>query len=127
MRLAVPHARDLQSQQHGASTGPARRCIPRAQIDGQIYGTKAKDLLGKLQQQKKNAAAKTYARRFDGPIDLKDPVIAGMIGRPLPKGFAGLFDSPLSFLNTTPPRSRRRCRWTGCTPTASTGCPWSRM
>ncbi len=70
-------------------------------IDGQIYETKAKDLLGKLQQQKKAAAAKTYARKFDGPIDKKNTVIAGMIDRPLPKGFAGLFDSPLSFLSTT--------------------------
>jgi hypothetical protein len=57
--------------------------------------------MGKLQQQKKNTATKTYARRFDGPIDKKDPVIAAVIGRPLPKGFAGLFDSPLSFLSTS--------------------------
>jgi len=76
-----------------------------SQIDRHIYDQKAQELRAKLQQ-KKSGAAKTYAKRFDGPIDAKDPVIRDVIGRPLPKGFAGLFDSPLSFLkassSTTP-------------------------
>jgi hypothetical protein len=79
------------------------------QIDRHIYDQKAQELRAKLQQ-KKSGVAKTYARRLDGPIDAKDPVIAGVIGRPLPKGFAGLFDSPLGFLSgtsTTKPPSVR--------------------
>lgn len=77
------------------------------EIDTQIE-TKAKDLRAKLQGQKKSATTKTYARKLDGPIDAKDPVIAGIIGRPLPQGFAGLFDSPLNFVHadvTTKPSS----------------------
>jgi hypothetical protein len=68
------------------------------QIDRHLYDQKAQELRAKLQQSKKGTA-KTYAKRLDGPIDAKDPVIAGVIARSLPKGFAGLFDSPLNFIN----------------------------
>jgi hypothetical protein len=72
------------------------------QIDRHIYEQKAQELRAKLQQQKKAGLGKTYARKLDGPIDpKKDTWIAGVIDRPLPKGFAGLFDSPLSFLQGT--------------------------
>jgi len=70
------------------------------QIDRQIYEQKGQELRAKLQQ-KKSGTAKAYARRFDGPIGAKDPVIADVIKRPLPKGFAGLFESPLSFITIT--------------------------
>ena len=71
------------------------------QIDRQIYEKKAQELRAKLQQQKKGGTAKAYARKLDGPIDRKDAVIAGIIDRRLPKGFMGLFDSPLGFISAT--------------------------
>ena len=77
------------------------KVLAPSQIDRYVYEQKAQDLRAKLLQQKKSGASKTYARRLDGPIDAKDPVIDGIIGRPLPKGFAGLFASPLSFINVT--------------------------
>ena len=79
----------------------SNKAFAPSQIDRYIYEQKAQDLRAKLLQQRKSGAAKTYARRLDGPIDAKDPVIEGIIGRPLPKGFAGLFDSPLSFIDIT--------------------------
>jgi hypothetical protein len=78
------------------------------QIDRQIYEEKAQTLRTKLRQRKESAAARTYARRFDGPICADDAVIAGVIDRPLPQGFIGLFESPLGFLGALglrPPRS----------------------
>ena len=85
----------------GMAIDRTNRLLTPSQIDRTIYDQKAQDLRLKLQAQRKSGAAKTYARKLDGPIDAKDPVIAGVIGRPLPKGFAGLFDSPLSFINAT--------------------------
>ncbi len=81
--------------------GRTGKAYAPGQIDRTIYDQKAQELRAKLQQQKKGGAAKPYARRLDGPIDKKDPVIAGLIDRPLPQGFMGLFDSPLGFINAT--------------------------
>jgi hypothetical protein len=82
--------------------GRTGKAYPPGQIDRYIYEQKAQELRAKLQQQKKGGVGKTYARKFDGPIDpKKDTWIAGLIDRPLPQGFSGLFDSPLSFLNVT--------------------------
>ena len=73
------------------------RTFPPGQIDRYVYDQKAQELRTRLQR-KKSGTAKAYPRRLDGPIDANDPVIAGIIPRPLPKGFAGLFESPLSFI-----------------------------
>jgi hypothetical protein len=81
--------------------GRTGKAYTPGQIDRQIYEQKAQELRAKLQQQKKGGVGRTYAKKLDGPIDAKDPVIDGVIKRPLPKGFLGLFDSPLSFLNAT--------------------------
>ncbi len=81
--------------------GRVGKAYTPGQIDRHIYDTKAQELRAKLQQQKKGGVGKTYAGKLDGPIDKKDPVIAGIIDRPLPKGFMGLFDSPLGFINAT--------------------------
>ncbi|MCU0915913.1 MAG: hypothetical protein MUC88_15335 [Planctomycetes bacterium] len=70
------------------------------QIDRFIYDKKATELRAKLQQSK-SGAPKPYARRLDGPIDVNDHVIKGVIDRKLAKGFVGLFESPLSFLRAT--------------------------
>jgi len=42
-------------------------------------------------------AEKLYTPRLTGPIGPNDPV--NVLGRPLPRGFAGVFDSPLGFLD----------------------------
>ncbi len=67
------------------------------QIDRYVYEKKAQPLQSKLRENKKGTG-KPYPRRFDGAVGAKDAIVAGIIDRPLPKGFAGLFDSPLSFL-----------------------------
>ncbi len=72
------------------------------QIDRHIYEQKAQPLQSKLRESKKGTG-KAYARKFDGPIGAKEAVIEGIIDRPLPKGFAGLFDSPLSFIKVDAP------------------------
>jgi hypothetical protein len=81
--------------------GRTGKAYTPGQIDRQIYEQKAQELRAKLQQQKKGGAGKTYAKKLDGPISKTDPIIAGLIDRPLPKGFLGLFDSPLSFIDVT--------------------------
>lgn len=86
---------------NGMALDRTGKVLAPSQIDRYVYEQKAQDLRAKLLQQKKSGASKTYARRLDGPIDAKDPVIKDVIGRPLPKGFAGLFASPLSFINIT--------------------------
>ncbi len=69
-------------------------------IDTHIYEEKAQELSAEMQRPK-GAAAKAYTPRLTAPIDPCDRVIAEVIGRPLPKGFAGLFDSPLGFIDVT--------------------------
>ena len=86
---------------NGMALDRTGKVLAPSQIDRYLYEQKAQDLRAKLLQQKKSGASKTYARRLDGPIDAKDPVIEGIIGRSLPKGFAGLFASPLSFIDVT--------------------------
>jgi len=81
--------------------GRVGKAYTPGQIDRYIYEQKAQELRAKLQQQKKGGATKTYARKLDGPIDKTDAVVAGILDRPLPKGFMGLFDSPLGFLSAT--------------------------
>jgi len=53
------------------------------------------------------AAEKPYTPRLTGPIGPNEPV--NVLGRPLPRGFAGLFDSPLGFLDldAVPPQPSR--------------------
>jgi len=77
-------------------------------IDQQIYDEKAQEL-DSLMRRSKPGAAKTYKSRLTSPIDPCDPVIAGVIQRPLPKGFLGLLESPLDFIDSTSiPRVRPR-------------------
>jgi hypothetical protein len=82
--------------------GRTGKAYTPGQIDRYIFEQKAQELRVKLQEQKKGGVGKTYARKLDGPIDpKKDTWIAGIIDRPLPKGFLGLFDAPLDFINPT--------------------------
>jgi hypothetical protein len=74
-----------------------------SQVDRHILEGKVPDLRAKLSQQKKSASTKSYARKLDGAIKADDPVIVGIIDRPLPKGFAGLFESPLAYLGASQP------------------------
>ncbi|MBN2133016.1 MAG: hypothetical protein JW741_26185 [Sedimentisphaerales bacterium] len=52
-------------------------------------------------------AEKPYTPRTTGPIGPNEPV--NIFGRPLPRGFAGVFDSPLSYLelDAVPPQPSR--------------------
>jgi hypothetical protein len=82
--------------------GRTGKAYTPGQIDRYIFEQKAQELRVKLQEQKKGGVGKTYAGKLDGPIDpKKDTWIAGIIDRPLSKGFQGLFDSPLGFINAT--------------------------
>jgi len=75
------------------------RTFAPGEIDRYIYEQKAQELRAKLAQGgSKNG--KTYASRLTGAIDPNDPIIAGVIDRPLPNGFAGLVESPLAFIET---------------------------
>lgn len=69
------------------------------QIDRYVYEQNAQELGTQLRGQK-GGAGKSYTPKLTGAIDPCDPVIYGVIDRPLPKGFAGLFDSPLGFMDT---------------------------
>jgi hypothetical protein len=70
------------------------------QIDKYVYEQKAQELSAEMQRGR-SGNAKVYKTRLTGAIDPCDPVIAGVIKRPLPKGFVGLFESPLSFIDAT--------------------------
>lgn len=70
------------------------------QIDKHVYEEKAQELSAALRGQR-TGNSKVYTPRLTGAIDPCDEVIAGVIDRPLPKGFLGLLESPLDFIDTT--------------------------
>jgi hypothetical protein len=76
------------------------------ELDGKTYSpgqvdAEVQEKARALQQRLQNDDTSETARAFDSvrqtPIDANDPV--NPLGRPLPKGFVGLFESPLSHLN----------------------------
>ncbi|MBP7050715.1 MAG: hypothetical protein KBE65_06855 [Phycisphaerae bacterium] len=77
------------------------------EIDHRIYEEKAQTLRAELLRQKEAEPTEKYVRRFNGVIAPEDPAIAGIINRPLPNGFVGLFERPLSFLDAMPGRMPR--------------------
>ncbi len=81
----------------GKSFAPGR-------IDQYVYEEKAQELLTEMQR-RKTGASRTYTPRSTGAIDPCDAAVAGVIARPLPKGFVGLFESPLDFIETPAPRT----------------------
>lgn len=74
------------------------RSFAPGQIDRYVYDEKAQELSAQMQRER-SGNVKVYAPRLTAAIDPCDPVIAGVIDRPLPKGFLGLLESPLSFLD----------------------------
>jgi len=68
------------------------------QIDRYIHEQKAQELRANLQQQK-TAAAKPYRSPLTGSITPNDAIVAGLFDRPLARGFLGLFNDPLGFIN----------------------------
>ncbi|MGE5293920.1 MAG: hypothetical protein ACM3VT_03755 [Solirubrobacterales bacterium] len=69
-------------------------------IDQQIYDEKTQELSVEIASPK-SGTARPYTPKLTGAIDPCDKAVAGTVSRPLPKGFAGLFDSPLSFIDAT--------------------------
>jgi len=69
------------------------------QIDRYIYEEKAQELNTELRG-RRTGSGKVYTPRLTSRIDPCDAVIDDVIDRPLPKGFAGLLDDPLSFIDT---------------------------
>lgn len=67
-------------------------------IDSHIYEEKAQELSA-VMGVKKGGESRPYHAKLTSPLDPCDLLVAGVIGRPLPKGFAGLFESPLSFID----------------------------
>ena len=67
------------------------------QIDRYVY-EQAQELNEEMQRQR-TSKSKAYTPRLTGPVDPCDSAVAGVIGRPLPAGFVGLFESPLSFID----------------------------
>lgn len=76
------------------------RSFTPGQIDGYVYEEKAQELSVELTGQR-GGPHKVYTSKLTGAIDPCDPAIRDVIDRPLPKGFAGLFESPLSFIDAT--------------------------
>lgn len=77
------------------------RSLTPGQIDRYIFDSKAQELTAQMQR-RQTGAGREYTPRLTGVIDPCDPVIAGVIDRPLPGGFAGLLESPLDFLEAAP-------------------------
>lgn len=76
------------------------RTFAPGRVDRYIQEQKAQELQEKLRQQR-SGDGKVYTSRLNGLIDPCDPVIAGVIDRPLDSGFLGLFAEPLSFIEAT--------------------------
>ncbi|HNS19215.1 MAG TPA: hypothetical protein PKH24_01890 [Sedimentisphaerales bacterium] len=70
------------------------------QIDRYVFEEKAQELSAQLRR-KKTGDRVAYTPRLTGPVDPCDNSIAGLFNRPLPRGFAGLLESPLDFIDTT--------------------------
>ncbi len=77
------------------------RSFAPGQIDRYIQEQHARELQEKLRQTVRSGG-QAYTSRLSGKINPDDAVIAGVIDRPLPKGFAGLFDDPLGFIQVAP-------------------------
>jgi len=73
--------------------------VSPGRVDQQV-ADKAQELSAELRSAK-TGNSKVYRPKLTGAVDPCDAVIDGVINRPLPKGFAGLFESPLSFIDTT--------------------------
>ena len=69
-------------------------------VDRHIQEEKAGELREKLRQ-RSTGEGKAYASRLNGPIDPNDPVVAGIVSRPLSRGFLELFETPV-VLDDTP-------------------------
>jgi hypothetical protein len=76
------------------------KSLAPGQIDIYVHDEKAQELSAELRR-KKTSNSLVYKPKLTGVIDPCDPVIAGVIDRPLPKGFVGLLESPLGFIDTT--------------------------
>lgn len=72
------------------------------QIDRYVHDEKAQELSAELRR-KKGGDKKVYEPRLTGAIEPNDQAVDGVISRALPKGFLGLFESPLSFIDTAAP------------------------
>lgn len=70
-------------------------------IDSHIYEEKTQELSAVMGGSRRGGESKPYNPKLSSPLDPCDAVIAGVIDRPLPQGFAGLFESPLGFIDVT--------------------------
>lgn len=76
------------------------RSFTPGSVDRYIQEEKAAELREKLRQ-RRTGDGKAYASRLDGRIDANDPVVAGIVSRPLSRGFLELFETPV-VLDDTP-------------------------
>ena len=96
------------------------------QIDQYVYEQKAQELSAEMQRQQDRKQRRSYTSRLTGAIDPCDPVIADVIERPLPKGFAGAVRVAAEFHRRDggPEAPLRSATATLCRlRPASTGCP----
>ncbi len=63
-------------------------------VDRHIQEEKARELREKLRQ-RRTGGGKVYASRFNGALDPNDPVVAGIVDRPLSQGFLELLEAPV--------------------------------
>lgn len=75
------------------------KTLTPGQIDKYVFDQKAQELSAQMQRAQ-GGAAKVYRSRLTEPIDPCDRVIANVIPRPLPRGFLGLLESPLDFIDS---------------------------
>ncbi len=88
------------------------RSFTPGSVDRHIREEKAAELREKLRQ-KRTGDSKAYTSRLDGRIDPNDPVVAGIVDRPLSRGFLELFETPVVLddtpvLNPRPVEAERR-------------------
>ncbi len=76
------------------------KTLTPGQVDRYVYDQKTQELDAQMRRTRGNAAAKVYRSRLTSPIDPCDRVVAGVINRPLPRGFLGLLESPLDFIDS---------------------------
>jgi hypothetical protein len=74
-----------------------KKTFTPGRLDRYVYEQKAQELKARLQQ-RKAAADRPYRSPLTQSLAATDPLVTGIFDRPLPGGFAKLFEAPLSFI-----------------------------
>jgi hypothetical protein len=72
--------------------------LPPGRVD-EVILEQARELERSVNSASTTQEGPRYPSVLNGRLDPNNPVVAGLFDRPLPKGFAGLFQSPLNFVN----------------------------